>query len=333
MNDPYETTETHLSRLLGRALNSFDLPDATVERLDSALAHASSLHSSHHSAQLDRATYRHAYLLSDGSSVVLWELVHNSGPDGADAPDGPGGAEQHEVYADESEVRLAASRLPAGFPGFGDASGHPTADGPWGRQRPTSPTDTTPGRPRTEGAGDGAGGTDGRTDPADRGTLGPDVGARSPAAPAAPSDYPASPASQMEADAELLARLIAAPPAPLPRMYVPDNSADHARRVLRRAENGDRPGPRTADLLRTAFAHHITQVFGRHCRVGEREAGFTLYEHAFLLLDGAETSLWEVEHTATPDGRHMCEVYESESAAREAMEARSRGGSVPRAGL
>ncbi|MEU5973850.1 DUF6227 family protein [Streptomyces sp. NPDC047315] len=328
MNDPYETTETHLSRLLGRALNSFDLPDATVERLGSALAHASSLHSSHHSAQLDRATYRHAYLLSDGSSVVLWELVHNSGPDGA---------EQHEVYADESEVRLAASRLPAGFPGFGDTSGYATTDGPWEHQGRTPPADAAPGRSGTAREGDGAGSADGAADPADRGALGPaDVGSHSPAAPVAPfapSEYPASPATHMEADAELLARLIAAPPAPLPRMYVPDNSADHARRVLRRAENGDRPGTRTADLLRTAFAHHITQVFGRHCRVGEREAGFTLYEHAFLLLDGAEISLWEVEHTATPDGRHMCEVYESESAAREAMEARGRGRSVPRAGL
>ncbi|MEU9607762.1 DUF6227 family protein [Streptomyces sp. NPDC048057] len=336
MNDPYETTETHLSRLLGRALNSFDLPDATVERLDSALAHASSLHSSHHSAQLDRATYRHAYLLSDGSSLVLWELVHNSGP---------GGAEQHEVYADESEVRLAASRLPAGFPGFGDTSGYAdgTPPGPrsrdaaWGHEGAAAPTDGAAGRQRGESHAKADEGTDSGTDPADRGALGSaDVGPRPsvvPPAPSAPSEYPASPASHLEADAELLARLIAAPPAPLPRMYVPDNSADHARRVLRRAENADRPGPRTAELLRTAFAHHITQVFGRHCRVGERDAGFTLYEHAFLLLDGAEISLWEVEHTATPDGRHMCEVYESESIAREAMEARGRGRSVPRAGL
>lgn len=114
MNDPYETTEAHLERLLGRALNSFDLPDATVGRLDSALAHASSLHSSHHSAVLDRVTYRHAYLLSDGSSLVLWELVHSTGQ---------GGAEQHELYTEESEARLAASRLPSGFPGFATTDG------------------------------------------------------------------------------------------------------------------------------------------------------------------------------------------------------------------
>lgn len=242
MNDPYETTETHLERLLGRALNSFDLPDATVERLESALAHASSLHSSHHSADLHRATYRHAYLLSDGSSLTLWELVHNTGRDSA---------ERHELYTEESEVRLAASRLPAGFPGFG-----------------------------------------GDTD--------------------------------LDDDLELLASVMAAPPPPLPRVYVPEDSADHARRVLRRAENADRPGEETARLLRVAFAHHITQVFGRQCRVEGKDAGFTLYEHAFLLLDGTEMSLWEVEHTATPDGRHMCEVYAAEHAAREAMKLRAR---------
>ncbi|MFI1397487.1 DUF6227 family protein [Streptomyces sp. NPDC020681] len=258
MNDPYETPETHLERLLGRALNSFDLPDTTVERLESALAHASSLHSSHHSAALDRATYRHAYLLSDGSSLVLWELVHSTGKDGA---------KQHELYAEESEVRLAASRLPAGFPGF----------------------------------------------------AAPD-----PAGPGADVLSEADLEADLDADLELLAGLMAAPPAPLPRMYVPDNSADHARRVLRRAENGDRPGEETAQLLRAAFAHHITQVFGRQYRVDGKDAGFTLYEHAFLLLDGTETSLWEVEHTATPDGRHMCEVYGAEHTAREAMELRAR---------
>lgn len=49
-----------------------------------------------------------------------------------------------------------------------------------------------------------------------------------------------------------------------------------------------------------------------------------LYEHAFLLVDGSEMSLWEVEHTATPDGRHMCEVYGAERTARDVMEARAR---------
>ncbi|MGW3847220.1 DUF6227 family protein, partial [Streptomyces fagopyri] len=103
-----------------------------------------------------------------------------------------------------------------------------------------------------------------------------------------------------------------------------DDSADHARRLLRRAENADRPGPDLATpLLRAAFAHQITQAFGRPCRAGQVGLCFSLYEHAFLLRDGREISLWEVEHTATPDGRHMCEVYPTEDAARAAMERRA----------
>ncbi|WP_369144762.1 DUF6227 family protein [Streptomyces sp. R44] len=249
-HDPYETTETHLERLLGRALNSFDLPDSTVERLGTALAHSSALHSSHHSASLHRTTHRHTYLLADGSALSVWELAHNAGRDGAT---------QHELYLEEAEARLAASRLPTGpLPG-------------WTAER-----------------------ADGR-------------------------------ALDEDDDLELLSALLARPIPAQPRMYVPDNSPDHARRVLRRAENADRPGERTARRLRLAFAHHITQAFGRHCPVeGGRDAGFTLYEHQFLLLDGSEVSLWEVEHTATPDGRHMCEVYEDEHAARGAMESRSR---------
>ncbi|MBT2444533.1 hypothetical protein J7E93_31445 [Streptomyces sp. ISL-36] len=249
-HDPYETTETHVERLLGRALNSFDLPDSTVERLETALAHSSALHSSHHSATLHRTTHRHTYLLADGTALSLWELVHNSGRDGG---------RQHEVYAEEAEARLAASRLPT------------CLDPGWGAERATGP------------------------------------------------DF------DEDADLELLSALLSRPIPTQPRTYVPDNSADHARRVLRRAENADRPGEETARRLRVAFAHHITQAFGRQCAVENgRDAGFTLYEHAFLLLDGGEMSLWEVEHTATPDGRHMCEVYEDEGAAREAMEHRAR---------
>lgn len=248
MSDPYETTEQHLERLLRRALNSFDLPDSTVERLGTALAHSSALHSSHHSSALHRETYRHTYLLADGSPFTLWELVH-CGPREPGRPD----ARQHELYDEEADAHVAAARLAGGF------------------REPTCFGD------------DGA-----------------------------------------QADPDLLSALLAAPPAPAARTYAPDNSADHARRVLRRAENGDVPGEETARLLRAAFAHHITQIFGRQCRVDGRDAGFTLYEHAFLLLDGSETSLWEVEHTATPDGRHMCEVYGDEDSARGAMESRTR---------
>ncbi|MFI1409927.1 DUF6227 family protein [Streptomyces sp. NPDC020707] len=244
MSVPYETAayeppespespEEHLARLLGRALNSFELPDDTIGRLDRALAHDSSLHSAHHSAGLHRETYRHTWLLADGSALTLWELVHNTAP-GRDT--------QHEVYEDEEELRTATARLPL------------------------------------------------------------------------PVDTP---------DFELPFQVrLSAIPEPL-HVYVPDDSADHGRRLLRRAENADRPGEDMAELLRVAFAHQITQAFGRPFRAGRKRLCFSLYEHAFLLRDGRELSLWEVEHTATPDGRHMCEVYASEEDAREAMERRA----------
>lgn len=256
MSVPYETAyeppespepaspEEHLERLLSRALNSFDLPDEAIGRLERSLAYDSSLHSAHHSAGTHRETYRHTWLLADGQALTLWELVHNAGP---------GSAAQYELYLDEEEAGVATARLPL-------------------------PPDTPLGE---------------------------------------------------------LSVVLQAAPAPEPRhTYIPDDSADHARRLLRRAENpagADRPGEDTARLLCAAFAHQITQAFGRSGVSGEARLGFSLYEHAFLLFDGSEVSLWEVEHTATADGRHMCEVYTSERAARAAMARRARAFPATRA--
>lgn len=244
MSVPYETAayeprespqspEEHLARLLGRALNSFELPDETIRRLDCALAYDGSLRSAHHSAGLHRETYRHTWLLADGSALTLWELVHNTVP---------GGESQHEVYLDEEELRTATGRLPL------------------------------------------------------------------------PPDAP---------DFELPVPVRFAPLPEARHTYAPDDSGDHARRLLRRAENADRPGAEVAALLAEASGHRITQAFGRPCRSVRAGLCFSLYEHAFLLSDGAEVSLWELEHTATPDGRHMCEVYATEDAARDAMERRA----------
>ncbi|MDG4863843.1 DUF6227 family protein [Streptomyces sp. T-3] len=267
MSVEYETPEEHLEQLLGHALNSFELPDETLTRLESALAHDRSLRSAHHSGGRYRETYRHTFLLADGETVSLWELIHRT------TQDGP---EQHELYTDEEEARTAAARLP-----FESAQG----------------SDPGPGPDSTSGPDSG---------------LGPD-------------SRPGSGSDPMDA-----LQLIVAP-APTQRMYAPanpDDSVDHARRLLRRAENPqdtDRPGKDTARLLRSALAHQITQAFGRPGAVGTAGLGFALYEHAFLLGDGSEVSLWEVEHTATPDGRHMCEVYLTEEAARTAMERRAEG--------
>ncbi|MFD5185496.1 DUF6227 family protein [Streptomyces sp. NPDC058372] len=247
MSVPYETCGTHeacespdarLQRLLARTLNSFELPDETLSRLDTALAYDSCLHSAaHHSDGRRRETYRHVWLVADGSAVTLWELAHNTGPDGQ---------LQHEVYTDQEELRIATARLPL---------------------------------PNTE--------------------------------PEALDDPPSLVVDDSTVE-------------PLPeREYEWGDSPDHARRVLRRAENADRPGEEVAALLTRAFAHQITQAFGWLDPLRGRRSGFSLYEHAFLLADGRELSLWEVEHTATPDGRHMCEVYETEDAAQAAMERRA----------
>lgn len=240
MNGQHETTEAHIRRLLDRSLNSFDLPEALVRRLEQALTHASSMASAHHTKGRHRETYRHTYLLADGSTLTLWEIVYRAGTREPSI---------HELYTEEAEARLAAFQL-----------------------------------------------------------LGPES---------------AFDAAELE---ESLTSWdsAAAPLPPMPRLYVPDNSADHGRRLLRRAENADRPGEDVAALLQTAFGHHIAQVFGHLCNIEDPSTGFMLYEHAFLLVDGTEFSLWEIEHTATPDGRHMCEVYTEEDVARAALEARAR---------
>ncbi|MER5944726.1 DUF6227 family protein [Streptomyces sp. NPDC001904] len=306
----HRSPEEHLAGLLGRSINSFELPDETLEGIDCALAYDSSLHSAHHSAGLHRETYRHTWLLVDGSPLTLWELVHNTGRDGVT---------QHEVYVTADEVHLATGRLPmppeaapgfeldvsvtsetfTPFPGFTAFTAFTGPEAPEGHEPPEF-TDFTelPGFPAF-----------------------PEFTAFAELTEFAEftgfvefSEAVGSP------DA-----LVQLPPIPPQRPTFgpadPDSSVDHARRLLRRAENPEvetRPGPGTARLLREACAHQITQAFG--CRLSP---GFSLYEHAFLLRDGCEISLWEVEHTVTPDGSHRCEVYPTQEAARAAIERRA----------
>lgn len=129
-----------------------------------------------------------------------------------------------------------------------------------------------------------------------------------------------------------------------PRSYIwdEDRAADHALRLLRRAANSDAPGPDARLPLMAAVAYDILYVTGRHSRIGdcagdgdgngdgngngngdcERVAGWTLYEHTFLMADGSERSLWEVEHTMDPDGLPVCEVYADREAACDAADGR-----------
>lgn len=97
--------------------------------------------------------------------------------------------------------------------------------------------------------------------------------------------------------------------------YTEGDSPDHAWRLLRRAANAGAPGPDVLLRLRAAIAHDISIVARRSAAIKGRTVSWSLYEHAFLLLDGSELSLWEIDHTRTPDGHPVCEVYLSRDAA------------------
>ncbi|MGW8377367.1 DUF6227 family protein [Streptomyces sp. ODS28] len=106
---------------------------------------------------------------------------------------------------------------------------------------------------------------------------------------------------------------------PRQRGYSERGSADHARRLLRRAENADRPGEDVLRRLSTAQAHEIMHVPRPHALVHEWHVWCSVYEHAFLLADGSELSLYELEHDLTGTGRLVCEVYLEEAMADKAV--------------
>ncbi|MGD9483273.1 DUF6227 family protein [Streptomyces sp. TRM70308] len=97
------------------------------------------------------------------------------------------------------------------------------------------------------------------------------------------------------------------------------DSADHARRLLRRAGNTDHPGDDALRLLSTAVRHDISRVAQPFGPAGPN-AFCSVYEHAFLLDDGREVSLFELEHDFTEDGRLVCEVYADAAGAAQAAE-------------
>ncbi|WP_431982961.1 DUF6227 family protein [Streptomyces qinglanensis] len=244
------TPAHHLEELLARAQNPFDVRDPVLDRLRSAVMCQVELYGWRHrnvpAPALRCSSFRHVFLLADGSSVLLWELRY-------DSPDGAG--ELHEVYDDAEALRRAERRA---HRRMGERS--------------------EPDRP-------------GRT--------------------AAVFDF-----------------LTGSPGTACPRReYSEGDSADHARRLLRRAENQDRPGEETLRLLSSALGHHILHVPGPRVRAGDCQVWCSVYEHAFLLADGSEISLYELEHNMTGSGRLACEVYPDESVAGQAAHrlARERG--------
>jgi hypothetical protein len=104
-------------------------------------------------------------------------------------------------------------------------------------------------------------------------------------------------------------------PLPPHRAYPGRDTSEHARRLLRRAVNPDRPGEETLRLLAAARAYDIERLPEPRDRVTAPARWCSLYQHAFLLADDREVCLYELEHDATPDRRLVCEVYPDATAA------------------
>ncbi|MFE7122144.1 DUF6227 family protein, partial [Streptomyces sp. NPDC057654] len=95
-----------LSELLARAQNGFEIDEPMLERLGTALMHQAELRSYRQRNELPRPlrcnTYRHIFLLADGSSLLLYELEHDAGPDEWYL---------YEVYAEEAALDRAERRV------------------------------------------------------------------------------------------------------------------------------------------------------------------------------------------------------------------------------
>lgn len=108
------------------------------------------------------------------------------------------------------------------------------------------------------------------------------------------------------------------------REYSGSGSPEHARRLLRRAENPDCPGSETLRLLSTARGHEISWLPRSRVADHPRHVWCSLYEHAFLLADGREVSLYELEHNVSGEGLLVSEVYARQDAAENAARLRAR---------
>ncbi|GAB3972345.1 DUF6227 family protein [Streptomyces sparsus] len=121
-----------------------------------------------------------------------------------------------------------------------------------------------------------------------------------------------------------------APPEPAPASRPTEDSSgfdaqdspDHARRLLRRASNADRPGEDVLRLLSQARGHRISRA-AQPLGIAGHRAFCSIYAHTFLLTGTEEITLFELEHDFTPGRRLVCEVYADETAAGRAAELRA----------
>ncbi|MCZ4119478.1 DUF6227 family protein [Streptomyces sp. H39-S7] len=237
------TSSDHLDGLLARAGRPAPISAALLARLRTAIVHRAEPVSNRYSTEpgrmLGRRTLRHVFLLPDGTTPVLWELEHDTGPHARLV---------HELFADEPALLAAELEVDLRFRDLEHSAA--LGDLPENRQDLHFTLSATGRRHRYQAA----------------------------------------------------------------------DSADHAMRLLRRAVNPDLPGETVRLRVLSAVGHDIAFAGSNSRAVGERCAGWTLYEHAFLLPGGEEISLWEVDHSMTPDRHPVCEVYDREDTARDAAE-------------
>lgn len=271
-----------MAALLARAENGRQAASLLADAR-AALMHDSGLQSCRHAKgdvrPMNRRTYRHSFLLPDGAVRIVWELEHDTGPDGRTVS---------AVFTDREDLAVAEWEVDTAFGG----SCGPAELPPWP-------------------AGFG-GPTDSWTP--DGGPFPHPPLSEPPFADTPFSDAPSGPGAPGR------------PRRALRRTYTEGDSPEHARRLLRRATNAAAAGEDVRDRLRTAIAHGISIVARRSTVVAGRPVSWSLYEHAFLLLDGSELSLWEIDHTRTPSGDPECEVYRSQDAAMDTAVRRIEAG-------
>ncbi|MBB1243411.1 hypothetical protein GL263_07520 [Streptomyces durbertensis] len=96
----------HLARLLAECRNPFEIGDALLARLSGARLCRVRLRSwrerNSPPPPMRCRTYRHTFVLDDGTEVPLWELQHDTDPDGRLVC---------EIYQDDTTLRKAERRV------------------------------------------------------------------------------------------------------------------------------------------------------------------------------------------------------------------------------
>ncbi|MDI5961551.1 DUF6227 family protein [Streptomyces sp. SL13] len=297
-----EDSGRFLERLLDRDEAAGDGVAHALPRLRTALMHCTELHAMRRRKGTDgpvgHRVVKHVFLLADGTGEVLWEVEHNTHPDGRT---------RHRLLPDRGSAEAYAR----------ERFGEPPLLDLWPRLAAEDglPVDPVPGHGLAGPALDGVFGFTAGSGP----RPDPDFVAGTAGALDPPAD-PASELGRMIAEIFFTARRAEhrTRRSRADRTTERGQSADHAWRVLRRAENADRPGEAVRRRLRAAVGHETVLITRRHDATPGHVLEWALYQHAFLLADGAEISLWELEHTRSPGAlAPVCEVYLDESTARD----------------